>query len=99
MSVAVGEDPSVLPTSLGDVPSPALQINPIGSAYRSTSRLASFGFSVLAWGLAAGPGRGAGAAAAAPAQMTRAARARDRRIAGSLGDSRPRGPFAAVPAA
>ncbi|GEM_PF-505577 len=54
MSVAVGEDPSVLPTSLGDVPSPALQINPIGSAYRSTSRLASFGFSVLAWGLAAG---------------------------------------------
>jgi len=54
MHLAVGEAPSVLSTPLGDMASPALQINPIGSAYRSTSRLTSLGFSILAWGLAAG---------------------------------------------
>jgi len=54
MHVAVGEDSSVLPTLVGDIHSPALQINPIGSAYKSTSRLASVGFSILAWALVAG---------------------------------------------
>ncbi len=54
MPVATGGDPFVLPVRVEESLSPALEINPIGSAYRSTSRLTSLGFSILAWGLAAG---------------------------------------------
>ncbi len=56
MHCTVGEDLSVHPAQAEDGLSPALQINPIGSAYQSTSRLTSLGVSILAWGLAAGVG-------------------------------------------
>ena len=45
MPVATGGDPFVLPVRVEESLSPALEINPIGSAYRSTSRLTSLGFS------------------------------------------------------